>query len=510
MTRDDRKWAGWKAYASTFAMLLAALAIGLALQYARIEPSNVSLIFLIAVFMSAVLYGLYPALFACLASVLAYNYFFFPPLYTLRIADPGNVLALFFFGLVAVVASNLAVRVRAQALAARERAAMTESLYLFSRKLAEVFTLDDLLWAIAFQIARMLKVRVIVLLPEAGRLVLRGGYPPDDVSDVEDMVAANWTWKHGASAGRGTAHAASARRLFLPLRTGRGIVGVVGLDNDDAGALIGPEQQALFDSLADQAALALERMRLSEDFERARLAAETERLRSAMLTSLSHDLRTPLASILGSASSLRQHRAVLDEAARRELVDTIWEEAERLNRFIANLLDMTRLEAGSLDPKLDFVDLGDVVGSALHRADRILEGHAIETDLPADLPLVKLDPVLFEQALFNLLDNAAKYAPPGTRIALRAREDGAALHLSIEDEGKGIAPADLERIFDKFYRARSTDRQRAGTGLGLAISRGFIAAMNGTLVAENRGDGGGARFVITLPIPADRQAERAA
>ena len=244
-------------------------------------------------------------------------------------------------------------------------------------------------------------------------------------------------------------------------------------------------------------------MNLAEDVDRAKLAAEAERLRSALLTSISHDLRTPLASILGSATSLNSYGTMLDEASRQELTATIQEEAERLNRFIANLLDMTRLESGAIQPRTSLVDLSEIVGSALERAAKILAGHRIDIDLAADLPMLNLDSVLFEQVLFNLLDNAAKYAPAGSLIEIKAwREDG---HVRIEmlDEGAGIQPEDLERIFDSFYRVQARDQQRAGTGLGLAICRGFVEAMGGTIVAGNRRDRTGAVFTLILPAAAE-------
>jgi two-component system sensor histidine kinase KdpD len=294
------------------------------------------------------------------------------------------------------------------------------------------------------------------------------------------------------------------------MRTGRGLVGIVGLDSDSPGPLLTPDQRRLFDALSDQVALAIERIHLSDDMDRARLAAETERLRSALLTSISHDLRTPLASILGSATTLGNQNQHLDESGRAELLRTIQEEAERLNRFIANLLDMTRLESGAIEPGLDFVDLGDIVGSAVQRASGVLVRHQIRVDLPADLPMLKLDPVLFEQVLFNLLDNAAKYAPAGSKIEVSAGRDGNLIRLDVADEGDGIPPDDLERIFDKFYRVQAVDRKRAGTGLGLAICRGFVEAMGGTIRASNRTDRRGALLTITLPVPAEQPQERAA
>lgn len=491
---------GW-AYVTATLCVAAALGIGYALQTV-LEVGNVGLVFLTAVLAGAVSGGLWPSLYASVLSVLAYNFFFLPPLYTFTIADPENIVALSVFAIVAVIASNLTARVRAQAVAARTRAKTTEDLYLFSRKLAGVVALDDLLWATAHQIAAMLKVHVVILLPDGGPITVRAGYPPEDVLEEADLAAATWAWEHNRPAGRGADTLPGARWLFLPMRTGRGPVGLVGIDTGRPGALLSPDQRRLLDALSDQAAMAIERITLATDVDRAKLAAEADRLRSALLTSISHDLRTPLASILGSATSLNRYGPMLDEEGRRNLSTTIQEEAERLNRFIANLLDMTRLESGAIRPNSSAVDLAELVGSALERAGRILAAHRVDVDLPPDLPMLELDPVLFEQALFNLLDNAAKYAPAGTRIGIRAARQDGRVRVEVLDEGGGIPPDDAERLFDKFYRVQAQDRQRAGTGLGLAICRGFVEAMGGTITAANRADRSGAIFTLLLPAAA--------
>ncbi|HEX3063980.1 MAG TPA: DUF4118 domain-containing protein, partial [Dongiaceae bacterium] len=496
--------AGWKAYLGTLAMIAGAVGIGLVLRR-FLDSANISLVFLTAVLASAVAFGLWPSLFASLAAVLAYNVFFLEPLYTVTITDPENVVAMFFFVIVAVIVSNLTSRVRSQAIAARQRAQTMEDLYLFARKLGGAPSLDDLLHASAEQIALMLKLRVRVLLPDGGDLVLRAASPPGGAFTPAEMSAATRCWQDDRPAGRGTDMLAGDPWLFLPIRTSRGVVGVVGLSGERAELMPGPDQRRLLDALLDQAALAIERITLAQDVDRARLAAETDRLRSAMLTSISHDLRTPLASILGAATSLKTQPHDLDEADKREMIGTIQEEAERLNRFIGNLLDMTRIESGAVVTGTSMVDLSEIVGSALQRAGKMLAGHRIEMRLPADLPMLKLDAVLFEQVLFNLLDNAAKYAPRDSVIWLRASADpGAdvrAVRLEILDEGDGIPASDVERIFDKFYRVHATDRRRAGTGLGLAICRGFVEALGGRIVAGNRPDRSGAIFTITLPVP---------
>jgi two-component system, OmpR family, sensor histidine kinase KdpD len=467
-----------------------------------IGVESVDLVFLTAIIGVAVRYGLLPSLVASVAASLCYNFFFLPPIYTFTITDPTNVAAFVTFTVVAVIVSNIAARMRSQAVIAATRASTTEALYAFSRKLAGTGTLDDVLWATAFQIASMLKVRVVLLLPEDGWIAVKAGYPPEDTLDQSDLAAANWAWHNDRAAGRGADTLPGAQRLFLPMRTGRSTVGVVGIDSDKPGPLLTPDQRRLFDALIDQAALAIERVHLAEDVDRAKRTAETERLRAALLTSLSHDLRTPLSAILGAASALRELADRLSAPERADLLSTIVDESERLNRFIANLLDMTKLEAGAVAPKSALHDPADIVSTALKRASKILAHHTIETELQPGLPMVQVDPVLLEQVLFNLLDNAAKYAPAGTPMRVEGWKDPEAVYLQVVDEGPGIPPGDLERIFDKFYRVQKGDHVRAGTGLGLAISRGFVEAMDGTIAAANRADRTGAVFTIRLRVPA--------
>jgi two-component system, OmpR family, sensor histidine kinase KdpD len=490
----------WAAYAKSLGFVATAGLFAFLLREA-LGISSVALVFLIGVLASAVRYGLFPSLVAALGGVLAYNFFFLPPLYTFTITDPENVVALIVFAIVAVIASNLAARLRAQAISARARARITEELYLFSRKLASAASLDDVVWASVYEIALLLKVNVVLLLPKAGRLELMGGYPPEDQLDAADLAAAQWSFEKNHAAGRGADTLPGAKRLFVPIRTGRGAIGVIGIDSERTGPLLRPEESRLLDSLSDQAALAIERIHLAADIEKARLAEETDRLRQALLTSISHDLRTPLASIIGSATSLVAHGTEFDGAAHMTLLRTIQEEGERLNRFIGNLLDMTRLESGSLKPKTDLVDVSDLVGAALQRAQKILKDHKIEIGIDPELPMLALDVVLMEQVLFNLLDNAAKYAPAGSTITVNARREDGKIAITIADEGDGVPPADCEQIFDKFYRVHRGDRQRVGTGLGLAICRGFVEAMNGTITAANRTDRAGAIFTLKFPIP---------
>jgi two-component system sensor histidine kinase KdpD len=485
-----------------YASLGVALATGVSvLLWPWVGLQNTDLVFLTAIVGIAVRFGLWPSLFASVASALCYNFFFTEPYYTFTVADPRNVVAILFFTIVAIIVSNVAARARNLALAAMSRARTTESLYVFSRKLSGVGTLDDVLWATAYQIALMLKVRVVLLLPEDGSIAVKAGYPPEDVLDQADLAAAKWAWEHNHAAGRGADTLPGSKRLFLPMRTGRGAIGVVGIDSDKAGPLLTPDQRRLLDALIDQGALAIERVYLVDDLDRAERRVEADRLRAALLTSISHDLKTPLAAIVGAAGALKDLSGSLSSKAKIDLLATILDESERLNRFIANLLDMTRLEAGAFKPNTALHDVGEIVATALERTSKLLAHHKVELEIASDLPMLELDPVLFEQVLVNLFDNAAKYAPPDTTLRISSWQEDDKIKLEVADEGGGIPREELEAIFDKFHRAQKGDQVRAGTGLGLAISRGFVEAMGGSIAAANRTDRPGAVFTIALPVP---------
>jgi len=493
-------------YIGSAAAVAITLACGVVIER-FIGLQSVLLVFLLAILASAILWGLLPSLFACFLSVLAFNFFLIPPIYTFTIADPDNAVALIVFFIVAVIVSNLTAAIRSQIVIARARARTTEALYAFSRKLTGIGALDDLLWATAYQVSSMLKLETVMLLPnrEGSGLAVASGYPPEDVLTDAEMAAARRCWEDNRPAGRGADNLPAGKWLFLPLRTGSSPVGVIGVDRDEPGSLLTADERRLLDALADQAAVAIERISLARRLAEARVLAETERLRAALLTSISHDLRTPLASIIGTVSSLRSYADKYDAGERDELLATLQDEAERLNRFVGNLLDMTRLEAGAIELNLDLFDISEIIGAALRRAVNVLTCHRVEVEIASDLPMVRLDAILFEQVLFNLLDNAAKYAPPGSHIDVRARRDGDTVAVEIIDEGPGIPLDDLGRIFDKFYRVQAQDRRRAGTGLGLAICRGFIEVQGGRIEAKNRRDRSGA--VLTVYIPVAEAAE---
>lgn len=482
--------------------LLTALATGLGVAIDRaIVLPNISLIYVVPVLLAAVRHGLVPSLLVSALSVLCCNFFFLPPLYQFSISDPANIVALFFFMVVAVAASALAARTRTQTEQARREARTTAELYSFAAKIAGVVDLYDLLWIVVAHLARLLRAEVVVLRLEAGLLETKAAFPPDGALSEADLAAARWAWDADRSVGRGTDTLPSVRWLFIPVRTSRATVAMIGVLPSKEGHELTAGERRLLDAVSNQAAVAIERVTLSEDFDRERLGAERERLRSSMLTSVSHDLRTPLASIIGALSSLRSYNERYDPSAREELLLTAQEEAERLDRFVGNLLDMTRLDAGGVTPRSEAVDVGDLVSTALRRAGKLLMEHRVESHVPSNLPALALDFVLAEQALFNLLDNAAKYAPPGGVIAVEAHREGPRIEIVVRDEGPGIAPADLDRIFEKFYRAEVGDRRRPGTGLGLAIARGLVEAMGGNLTARNRPERNGAEFVMRFVAP---------
>ncbi len=469
----------------------------------QIDLPNISMIFIPVVLFSAIRHGLLPSLWATLLSTLAYNFFFLEPLYTLTIEDPQNIVALFFLLLVAVIASQLAAQSRAQAQAARRQAASTAALYGFSRKIAGIGNMDDLLWAIAHQIALMLKAHVVLLLPEGGDLRCasairrrtswtRPTSPPPNGAGAAARPAGPFL-RHAA--GRQAAVPAAADRARAGRRHGPRPAA-------DEGTLLSPDERRLLDALADQAAVAIERITLAAGIDEARVSGETERLRSALLTSISHDLKTPLASIIGSITSLRKFWPTFDEQTRDELLTTVQDEAERLTRFVGNVLDMTRLEAKSVTPQLFPADVAEMLGIVAGDVRRALPNLRLSVEAPAGLPAALMDAHLFRQVMFNLLDNAAKYAPADSEVRVAARATAQGIAIEVLDQGPGIPPGDLERIFDKFFRIQVGDRRRAGTGLGLSICKGFVEAMGGTIVAENRTDGpdgrSGALFRVTL------------
>ena len=487
---------------TTYAIAMLGVAIGTAAGFLIdlwLPLPNISVAFLLVVLLIAMRLGRGPAIFASVASFISFDFFFTEPRFSFSVTDSRNIFTLAFFLAAAVIVSNLASRVRRQVDAAKTNARRTMNLYDFSRKIAVAATRDDVLWAVVHHVAATIRGRSLILLPKDGQLSIAAGYPPEDRLNERDAAAATWTWTAGKPSGRGSSTLPAAEWLFLPLKTVRGPVGVLGVQIDGK-EVLAPEENRLLETLADQAAVVIERTTLVADVEAARLAGETERLRSALLSSLSHDLRTPLVSILGAATSLIDYQSVLGPDDRRTLAETIRDEAERLNRFVQNLLDMTKLGSGALRPNFDWADIHDIIGRAISRAERLLRSREIVLDIDPKLPLLQVDPVLMEQVFFNLIDNASKFAPADSAITVWARQHDGAVLIEVCDQGVGIPEADRERVFDMFYRVRATDTKTAGTGLGLAICRGIVEAHGGTIKAEPGMHGVGTCIIIRLPV----------
>lgn len=473
-----------------------------------IPAASVPLLLLSGVLVASVTAGLAAAIAAALLAMLLYNLLFLEPLYTLTIASPENVATLFVFLGVAVLTANLAGRVRQQARSARQREKRTAALYDFSRKIVGAAEADDVLWAVVHHVAATLGAQSAVLMPEDGQekgpLTIRAAYPPEDRLDDKAQAAADWAAARREPAGHGTATLPASDWLFVPLEAGERSLGVLGVRFTGPEALLPPDHRRLVDAVAGQAALAIERTRLVDDIEDARLAAETEKLRAALLSSLSHDLRTPLASILGAADGLIEMDGLLPPQDRLTLLHTIRDEAGRLNRFVGNLLDMTRIAAGALQPRRDWCDPQDILTACAARLHRQAPLRRLTLDAPAELPLLHADALLIEQALMNLLDNADKYSPPDSSIRLTAETDGNGLLFGVTDAGPGIPAGELEAVFDLFYRVRAEDRQTAGTGLGLAIARAIALAHGGGAAAQSPVTADplhpGTRMTLWLPL----------
>lgn len=475
----------------------AATVAGLALDQVTHLP-NISLLFLLAVLGAASAAGFIAAMMAAILSALAYNFFFIAPVETFTIASPHEVFALAVFIVAALLAGSLASRIREQAQAARQRAADMQALYDFSRKLAGTAKPEEVLWASVTQLQGSVRRNVVMLLPKGEDLEVVAAWPPDTELGVSELTAARWANSRSEPSGSGTGTLPNCRFQFRTLMSPHGVVGVCGFEPGEDGLDSNAERKLA--AILDQAATAIDRARLSSESTEQAARLEGERYREALLSSISHDLRTPLATITGSVTSLRELGDRMPPESRDDLLQSIEEESARLTRFVANLLDMTRITAGTLQAKRDWVDVADVVRSAVDRARKYFPSQSFETGIAKDLPVIRADSVLLGQVLFNLLDNAAKYGG-GDPVNVYARRDANEIVVSVTDHGKGIPTEDLDRIFEKFYRRSKSDGRSPGTGLGLSIARGFIEAMGGRIHAESPAvKKRGTRIVMRFPV----------
>ena len=466
-------------------------------------PINQVMVYLLGVAFVAARYGRGPGVVASALGVLAFDFFFVDPIFKFSVYDAQYIITFVVMLVISVLISTLADRIRRQADTSRQRERRTEVLYRFSRKLAGIAGTHQLVTAAEAQLSESFASEVAIFLPDdLGRLQPAMGGAASFAANERELAVAHWVFEHRQLAGTGTGTLPDAHALYLPLGGSQGAVGVLALRPIELGRFDAPDQRQMLETLASQIALAIERDSLAEQAQKILVQAEAERLRSSLLSSVSHDLRTPLAVIAGASSSLLSELEPgpsLAEPERRELLQTIAEESNRLAMLVDNLLHITRLESGGVAVNKQWYPVEEVVGSALERAKKQLAGREIATHLPADLPLVKLDGVLIELVLVNLLENAAKYTPPHSPIDIFARVEGAETIIEIADRGPGLTDDERQRVFDKFYRGSAAGKGQRGAGLGLTISRAVVEAHGGRIWEENRPDGG-AKFVFTIPM----------
>jgi two-component system sensor histidine kinase KdpD len=481
--------------------LYSAAVVGLATAVSALvwrlwAPTNLTMLYLLAVVIAALQWGRGPAILAAALSVVTFDFFFVPPVFTFAVSDTQYLVTFAALLVVGLVVSTLASRTRDQARAARRRESYMAALQALSGELAGTSDLDALLQAVARHIAATFSRSIALFLPSGEGLepkLATPGFPLDE----NERAVAHWVLRHGQPAGHSTDTLPAASARYLPLKTSRRVVGVLGVKPSASRAPLSPEQRRLLDAFASQAALAIERAELAEEARRSDVARETERLQAALLDSISHDLRTPLSSITGALSSLADAEAVLGDAQRRELLETAREQAARMNRLVGNLLEMTRLEAGALRLHRAPADVQELVGAVVSQFGDDLRGREVTIDVAPDLPAVSMDIALVTRALANILDNAIKYSPASSPIEIRATLAGPELQVRIADRGIGLPPGEAERIFDKFYRVRRPG-DMGGVGLGLSISAGIAALHGGRVWAEQR-EGGGAAVMLALP-----------
>ena len=462
--------------------------------------ANTVMLLLAAVAYVAFRYGRGPAIAAGFAAVLAFNFFFVEPYYTFAVSDARYVVTFAVMLAIGFLIGSLTSRLRSQVESSQLREQRTSALYQLGKQLSSLSGGLFLVSAAGRQIADLVGGEVAIYLSRADETPeLVFGQETQIAKHPVSLPTAKWVVDHDQIAGAATDTLPNAIALFLPLTGSQRTVGAIAVRVDESERLLEPDQRRLLEACASQLAIALERDQMAIDASEARIRAEAEQVRNSLLSGVSHDLRTPLAAIAGAASSLLESRTS-DDGTRQQLLETISEEANRLNRLLENILQMSKLDSGAAAPNKQWHVLEDIVGSALRRTARDLQTHAVDVHLPPDLPLIHVDGVLLEQVLVNLLENAARYTPPGTTVSISAAADAKSLSVRVADDGPGIAAGSEERIFDKFFRAAPMPDAGRGSGLGLAICRAIAQAHGGRIAASNRA-GGGAQFVLTLPLP---------
>lgn len=480
-------------------IIVAAASVVCLLLRSRLATIDVAMALLLAVVLVASRYPRGPALAASGLAIAVFDFVFVPPYYTFDVHDTAYFLTFAVMLLVALIMSGLTARIREDALAAREREQRTAALFALDRELDSIGKPEEILTIAARHLGGAVRGTAVILPADGDRAL--PAWPGGGVFESPAVrVAAAWAFEQGEAAGWGTSRGAEAEALALPLGRPSGTLGVAVIDPGDPERELDPADRRTVVELTELTAEALERALLAERHEQARKEVEGEKLRTALLSSLSHDLRTPLSSIEGAASSLLQHAGAIPEELRRELVEAILAESRRMASLVTNLLDMMRLESGALTVHKEWQPLEEALGVALLRLEQRLSAHPVTTRLPSDLPLVPIDGLLIEQVFINLLENAIRYTPPGTPISIRAWPEGGAIVVEVADRGPGIPAGKEEAVFERFYRATAAESQEgAGSGLGLTICRGIVVAHGGRIWGSDR-PGGGAVFRFTVPL----------
>jgi len=483
-------------YLLSLGLVIASTLLGFTVR-GNLEPANLVMLYLASVVISAIFLGRGPSLLAAFASVLAFDFFLVPPYLTLAVSDTQYLITFAVLLIVSLVISSLTAQVREQAEAAIQRESQTSALYNLSRDLTSATDLNNVADIIISRIGQAFGREVAIFLQESGRIYLFAS-SPDYQPDENELAVAAWAFEHDQLAGRGTDTLPAASIRCHPLKTSNGRVGVLGIRPKESGSFLTSEQRQTLAAFANQAALAIERASLAEQAQQAELLQATEKLQTALLNSISHDLRTPLVAITGALSALDEDNDALDDLSRRALIENARSESERLNRLVGNLLNMTRIESGAIKLHLEPGDAQDLIGTALEQLGKRVEQHQIQVDVPANFPLIPMDFTLMVQVIVNLLENAVKYSPKDTLIEVSAALNDSTACLKILDRGVGIPSDDLSRIFNKFYRVQCPESVN-GTGLGLSISKGIVEAHGGQIHAANR-EGGGAILEVELPL----------
>lgn len=473
----------------------------------QIELVNIALLYQLPVTMSAFWWGRWPSYFTGICGVAAFDFLFVPPVYTFSVYDMRYLWSFITFLIVAFVIGGRTEFLRAEAASARQRERSTRALYEFSKDIAAVIDISIIAHGLAKQAADTVDRAIVVMMPDnSGKLVVWAQHFPkpeeqsQPLNDSSEAAVAIWAFEHGQVAGRSTDTLPGARYLYIPLKANDNVVGVIGVQVAENKLM--PEEKRLIDAWTGLAALAIERVRLAEKARQAALLTDSDRLRTALFNSISHELKTPLSSIIGSVSTLLEEGGVYTEAARRELLENIQDGAARMERVVANLLDTARLESGMMRLKIDWCDIEDILGTALQRLGDRIQQYELNVRVDDDLPLIKADCVLLELVVLNLIDNAMKYSHKGSEIVISAQREGSMIQISVFDAGTGIPEEDLSRVFDKFYRVNHPN-QISGTGLGLSICKGVIEAHGGSIWAERRAGGG---TIISFRVPATDDA----